>query len=127
MNKKIIYIPTLIENELPKESSKVGIIKNDKFDFAYWIQDVNTFDHHKSGVHHKQSEISHWLKPTETYVFTQEELEKLLYDYTEAIIADATCKTESDYGRDGNLYDYQVVDEDSIRLQLPEFIKKIKQ
>ena len=51
-NKQIVHIPVKVEDELPKENCKVGIIINGEFDFAYFIryndQKNFIFDHHKS-------------------------------------------------------------------------------
>lgn len=136
INKQTVYIPTKVEDELPDESCKTGIIKNGEFDFAYWIKDFNTFDHHKSGVHHKQSEISHWLKPTEAYVFTPEEFEKMLQDYTNRILSNAKVERIETHeqvfigwgaGRTpayGNKTTYQV-NKESIQKSLPEFLEQL--
>lgn len=76
----------------------------------------------------------------EAYVFTKEQLEKLLETYTEKIIEDVDLVGEdahrknqpliysdSVYVTDSNGPDYVfTVDKESIRKQLPEFLKEIK-
>jgi hypothetical protein len=87
MNKlQTVYIPTKTEDDLPKKSCKCGIIKKGEFDLSYFIKapSYELFDHVKSGLSHTQSEITHWLKPTEAFVFTPEELKQLLSDIFDA-------------------------------------------
>lgn len=76
----------------------------------------------------------------EAYVFTKEQLEKLLQDYTDKIVENVTLVGEdahrinqpsvhqnSVYVTDSNGPDYvYTVDEESIRNQLPEFLKEIE-
>lgn len=150
MNKKqTVYIPTKVENELPNNSCKCGIIKKGVFDLSYFIKapSYQVFDHVKSGLHHNQSEITHWLKPTEAYVFTPEELKQLLEEYTNRIVENTKLKTTYiDEVYDSNFKDtalpneeiFLITDNDgmpyaankvainkeSITSQLPKFLKE---
>ena len=101
-HKQTVYILTRVEDELPEENCKLGIIINNKFDFAYWMKVLKIFDHHRSGLNHRQKDITHWLKPTEGYFFTPEELEPLqdivnegydAYDETHHLIVQRWLKT----------------------------------
>lgn len=151
-NKQIVHIPVKVEDELPKENCKVGIIINGEFDFAYFIryndQKNFIFDHHKSGLHHKQKDITHWLKPTDVFVFSPEELKQLLEDYTDKIIENvAVTSTYIDEVYDSNFEDTALsnemiflrtdndgmpyaankvtTDKNSITNQLTEFLKQL--
>lgn len=85
--KSTVYLPVKVEDELPAESCKCGIIKNGEFDLSYFIKtpSYKVFDHVKSGLSHNQAEITHWLKPRESFVFTPEQLN----EYTANVIKKA--------------------------------------
>ncbi len=136
MNKlQTVYIPIKTEDELPKNSCKCGIIKKGEFDLSYFIKapSYELFDHVRSGLSHNQSEITHWLKPTEAYVFTPEELKQLLEEYTNRIVNEiGLVKTTSvelnaiDYQPFSTDEDEQVwtINKKSITSQLHKFLKE---
>ena len=137
-NKQIVHIPVKVEDELPKENCKVGIIINGEFDFAYFIryndQKNFIFDHHKSGLHHKQKDITHWLKPTDVFVFSPEELKQLLEDYTNEIITNAKVELAKDWIRKEETVNPKQlvssitikVNKNSIKDQLTKFLKQLE-
>jgi hypothetical protein len=119
MNKlQTVYIPIKTEDELPKNSCKCGIIKKGEFDLSYFIKapSYELFDHVRSGLSHNQSEITHWLKPTEAYVFTPEELKQLLEEYTNRIVENGKC-LHIGYGG-------YTINKKSITSQLHKFLKE---
>lgn len=86
--KQTVYLPVKVEDELPSEneSSKVAILHKERgFDFAYYMHKWKSFDHFKQGLSYKQSDITHWLKPQEAFVFTPEQLN----EYTVNVIKQA--------------------------------------
>jgi len=86
--KQTVYLPVKVEDELPSEneSSKVAILHKERgFDFAYYMHKWKLFDHFKQGLSYKQSDITHWLKPQEAFVFTPEQLN----EYTANVIKQA--------------------------------------
>lgn len=124
MNKlQTVYIPTKIEDELPKETCKVGIIINENFDFAYWMKVLGIFDHHRSGLNHKQKDITHWLKPTEGRFFTEEELKQLLEEYTTRIAENVTANHVECWGHKTGEIE---IDKESILSQLEIFKKELE-
>jgi len=68
-----VYIPTKVEDELPKMQGYYKTVEEGSsyFDGNSW------FEFYGSG---KKCFPEHWLKPTEAFVFTSEELEQLLSD-----------------------------------------------
>ena len=57
---QIVYLLVKVEDELPIESCKCGIIKNGEFDLSYFIKapSYKVFDHVKSGLSHNQADLS---------------------------------------------------------------------
>jgi hypothetical protein len=65
------------------------------------------------------------VKEIQAYIYNQEELKQLLSDYTNKILDNVETKEEVDYGLD-EIYEYRVVDKDSITNQLNQFLKELK-
>lgn len=117
--KQKVYVPVKTEEELPVESCKCGIIKNGEFDFSYFIKapSYTVFDHVKSGLHHNQSEITHWLKEQEGYFFTPEQFNEYIELVIKKTLAKAaekamlikpdrfgTCESSIAYTEEGEVY-----------------------
>lgn len=139
--KQKVYVPVKTEEELPVESCKCGIIKNGEFDLSYFIKapSYTVFDHVKSGLHHNQSEITHWLKEQEGYFFTPEQFN----EYIELVIKKTLAKAAENvslledgkkvcYPRyiieEGNYYNQTEIDVDkqSITNTFEEIFKSFK-
>lgn len=122
-----VYVPTRVEDELPKESCKCGIIKNEKFDLSYFIKNTNyeIFDHVKSGLSHKKSEITHWLKPKKGIFFTVEEYNKHIKEVIEQTLETAAEKADTTW-RSVSRGTEEVVDKDSITNTFEETYLKYK-
>lgn len=95
MNKQTIYIPTKVEEELPDILKSVVTISNidklsvhQRVDAEVYKNDLNTLKelHDKNGFLNfgDDSFVKKWLKLTEAYVFTPEELKQLLSDAFDA-------------------------------------------
>lgn len=73
MKTQTIYIPTRVEDELPEKEGHYRI--EGAMESAYW---------HNEGKHWNRKDSfnqpTHWLKPTEAFVFTPDELKQLLSD-----------------------------------------------
>lgn len=128
LTKQTVYLTVKVEDELPAESCKCGIIKNGEFDLSYFIKtpSYKVFDHVKSGLSHNQAEITHWLKPRESFVFTPEQLN----EYTANVIK-KTLETAAENAEITNKAkfsgDYNpVVDEESITDTFEETFKKFE-
>lgn len=129
--KQTIYLPVDVKNELPLESCKCGIIKNGEFELSYFIKTPNytVFDHVKSGLSHNKSEITHWLKEQEVFVFTQEQLNEytanVIRQALEAAAEKAVIRMKE--GMDFYYEDYiEGVDKQSITDTLEETFKLFK-
>jgi hypothetical protein len=117
MNKKeTVYIPTKIEDELPKEKGYYSVcsinlttknesIDNLRFNGIKFI-DMPNWEH------------IYWLKPTKEYSFTEEELKQLLFDYTDRIVENA--QTQCDEGGETGF-----VNKESITEQLSKYLKEL--
>lgn len=71
-----------------------------------------------------------YLKPTEGYLFTSDELKRFLEDYTERIIENAEIgikKLLFDDPKEGDdaYMDYPVIDNESIQNQLDKILKEL--
>lgn len=99
IQKQTIYLPVKVEDELPLESCKCGIIKNEEFDLSYFIKapSYNVFDHVKSGLYHKQTEITHWLKPQEGYFFTSKQLNEYTANVVRQTLKTAAEKAKTEF------------------------------
>ena len=140
MSKQIVYIPIKVEDELPELEKSVftfntmipGKVRYPPIDDGENIS-INCrtleipdkcekwYDEHGCG--YMYSKVNTWLKPQEGYFFTEEQLKQLLSDYTDKIVkkAEAYEKCESF----GNMDTYPAIKEESIRNQLPKFLKTI--
>lgn len=114
MNKQLqtVYISTKAENELPNKEG------------YYFSNDDEKEDIHWFGKWFGSGIIRHflpktWLKPTESYVFTPDELKELLEDYTNKIVENAEVEFEEGYGM------VAWVDKKSITNQLPLMLKEL--
>ena len=111
MKIQTVYIPTKVEEELPESE---GYYKTEEEGTSYFDSD-HWFNNHQL---EKPRYPIHWLKPTETYVFTPEELKQLLEEYTNKIIENvATIHKTNDK-------DY-TIDKESITSQLSKFLKEL--
>ena len=111
MKLQTIYIPTSDDNNL-------------------LVGSIDKHDYYKSFTKERN------VKEIEAFVFTPEELKKLLEDYTDRItenvdtmLVDNISNTRTEYrtGQDTpHGYDLEIeVDKESITSQLPEFLKEI--
>jgi len=107
MNKKTVYIPIKIEDELPKELDLVIFIAQVPFNhqfkifddgsttmefvFKGWLENEKYLIH-GLGEELLEGKITHWFKPKESFVFTPKELKQLLKDYTNKIIENIELK-----------------------------------
>jgi hypothetical protein len=85
IKKQTVYVPTKVDDDFPRkevcgisdddETMLVGYIRNTEFSqTGYEISDDEQ----------SLTSITHWLKPTEGYFFTPEELKQLLSDTFDA-------------------------------------------
>jgi len=137
MNKlQTVYVPTKVEDELPDiMKSVVTVNSNGKYsvhqrvDAEVYKDDLETLTefHDKYGFlnfGYTEVFVTDWLKPKQAFVFTPDQLKQLLSDYTEKIVVNTETKVEYEvYSDDG--HDYRVVDENSIRQQLPLLLKEL--
>lgn len=137
IQKQTIYLPVKVEDELPLESCKCGIIKNEEFDLSYFIKapSYNVFDHVKSGLYHKQTEITHWLKPQEGYFFTSKQLNEYTANVVRQALETAAEKSKIIYTKilfddlkegDNAYMNFPKVDKQSIMNSFEETYKKFE-
>lgn len=129
ITKQTVYVRVKVEDELPIESCKCGIIKNGEFDLSYFIKapSYKVFDHVKSGLSHNQAEITHWLKPQEGYFFTPEQLNEYTTNVIKQVLETAAEKAEV-YIEEcmGQRTGYVEVDRESITNTFEETFKQFK-
>lgn len=137
---KTVYIPTKVENELPELDKQVFTLNTMMPDRVQYppkddgenicinrrVSEIPNkcekwYDENNFGFLY--SKVHTWLKPTEAYVFTPEELKQLLEDYTQKIAENAEIHSEF-FDEESNLPIYQV-NRKSITSQLETFLKEI--
>jgi hypothetical protein len=94
IEKQLVYIPVDVEKELPKQYSFTISTKNEQMKYGEIHKECGEY---RCGSLSK--EITHWLKPTEAYVFTPEQLKQLLEEYTNRIIEKAEVDVEYSMGQ----------------------------
>jgi hypothetical protein len=80
MNKQTVYIPTKVEDELPPNNLNVFCLDDNNFETEVVFEDGVFYVYYSGEERVQKDNVTHWLKPTEAYVFTQEDLEQLLSD-----------------------------------------------
>lgn len=140
MNKlQTVYIPTKVEDKLPEEN--VLCIAEEFNGIAAGKLELNgrgivSCDTDAIGCN--VNYISHWLKPTEAFVFTPEELKQLLEEYTNRIVENVKIEAEPEIGKitikeEINIDKHDMlkcnyvfsVNKESITSQLQPFLKEI--
>jgi len=124
MNKQlqIVYIPTKVEDELPENNTNIFCLDDNGFETEVLFENGKFYVYYSNEERIEKDNVTHWLKPTEEYVFTPEELKQLLEEYTNRIVEKAEAKTKC-YPF-GDMESYPVVDKESITSQLPKFLKE---
>lgn len=89
MTPEQIYIPIPVEQELPKKVNENYLTISER-----GVKTSRFFnDHERFETAHYEGKITHWLKPVTRYIFTKDELEKVVGDAFEAARG-ATYTTE---------------------------------
>jgi len=110
--KKTVYVPIMVENELPTETGYYKTLEEgtsffQKGDNTWWDNDTNA----------KKRFPKHWLKQQQAFVFIEEQLNELLTtvikDTLQTAADYADTKEEVSYGLD-EIYEYRIVDQESI-------------
>jgi hypothetical protein len=124
IEKQIVYIPTKVEDELPEEDGRYGIkVNKDNCIDSSYIE-LGEWDIEKQA---KLLKVKVWLKPTEIYAFTPEELKQMLEDYTNRIIENVkTVLIEDECPLTGQEFEIREVDKKSIQNQLTIILKELE-
>lgn len=133
MKTQTVYIPTIVGEKIP-EYTNVIVSCDEGVSF-------NQVKYYNSFIKDEFNLVTHWLKPKEAYVFTKEELKKLLEDYTDKIIKNVGLKSVEYSKYQGKIINvmnlgeevptenpqvYIQVDKDLITSQLNEFLKELE-